>query len=102
MEKKVFPRPAVADQLENFVEARLHSEVNRSTYQTWEEDLVATVAQPAYVAINPKTGVVVGTFLRATLADDAPFIQFLADARANRDRAGDDELSRMLAPPSSK
>jgi len=90
MEQKVFHRPAVAGELARYVEARLHTDngVNGPELAALQRKMVGSVAQPFYVTINPKTGVKLGQFEGATLADDSPFIEFLASSYRDRNRSG--------------
>ncbi len=85
MEEKVFRRVAVATELMNFVEARLHTDhadaARRDAYKELQRRASGSLANPAYVAVEPRTGVRLGVFLGATLADDAPFARFLRAAR---------------------
>ena len=88
MEEKVFHRAAVAAELKNFVEARLHTDsgdsAKRSEFKALEMELASTQANPVYVILNPRTNTPLGIFEGATLLDDTPFIEFLRKARAAR------------------
>lgn len=101
MEEKVFRRVAVATELQHYVEARLHVDTGdaeqRARFVAMQERFAGN-ALPAYVAINPATGVRLGQFVGATLGDDTPFIDFLHEARRDRDRPGEDVLEWARAP----
>jgi len=86
MEEKVFPRPAVAEQLQHYVEARLHTDQapNVEENQALQQKLTQSVANPYYVIVDPRTEEVLGKFDHATLGDATPFINFLASGKANR------------------
>jgi hypothetical protein len=84
MEEKIFPLPAVAAQLQNFVEARLHTDQAKNVEEnrSLQQKLTQSVANPYYVIVDPKTERVLGRFDHATLGDPEPFIRFLQDAKA--------------------
>ena len=84
MEEKVFPRPAVAGELESYVEARLH--VDHKEWLELEKKMVQSVAQPYYLTLDPKTGELLERFEGATLASDQPFIDFLRTSREKAER----------------
>ncbi|MBI4880506.1 MAG: hypothetical protein HY812_12730 [Planctomycetes bacterium] len=96
MEEKVFRRVAVATELRDFVEARLHTDhadaARRNAYKELQRRASGSLANPAYVAVDPATGRKLGVFLGATLADDAPFARFLQAARDGRGAAGEQVL----------
>ncbi len=79
MEEKVFHRPAVAEELAGFVEARLHTDgrKNIEEIRRLQRELTKSVANPFYVTIDPSSGEKLEVFPRATLFDDQPFIDFL-------------------------
>ena len=85
MEMKVFPRPAVAAELSNYVEARLHTDGRKNIEDILElqKRLTQSVANPFYVAVDPKAEVILGKFDHATLSDDSPFVDFLKSSRAS-------------------
>ncbi len=87
MEEKVFPRPAVAEELAGFVEARLHTDgrKNIEEIKRLQRELTGSVANPFYVTIDPSSEERLETFEGATLLDDTPFIDFL---KASREKAG--------------
>jgi thiol:disulfide interchange protein DsbD len=83
MEEKIFPRPAVAAELEKYVEARLHTDggpqmaVNRGLQQR----LGGSVALPLYVIVDPRDERV----LRRTagLKPGDSFVSFLDPSKAD-------------------
>jgi len=79
MEEKVFPRPAVAAELERYVEARLHTDGQRNidAIRQLQKELTGSIANPYYVTIDPATGAKLGSFEGSTLLDDTPFVEFL-------------------------
>jgi len=79
MEEKVFFQPAVAGQLENYVEARLHCDKGprQKEYQELQMKLANTKAQPVYVIMDPEDEAPLGLRAGATLADPTPFIDLL-------------------------
>jgi len=85
MEEKVFRIAAVAAELQNFVEARLHTdsgdERKREEFKALERRLANSVANPVYVILDPKTERNLGVFEGATLADHTPFLEFLRQGR---------------------
>ncbi|MCP3917856.1 MAG: hypothetical protein GY711_20105 [bacterium] len=76
MEEKVFPRPAVAAVLENYVEARLHTDKHKHLRE-FQKELTQSVAQPVYLAVDPVSGTQYARHDGATLTSDQPFIDFL-------------------------
>jgi hypothetical protein len=85
MEEKVFRIAAVAAELENYVEARLHTDSGdkkkQEEFKSLEISLADTLANPVYVILDPKTEKKLGTFTGATLRDHTPFLRFLQQAR---------------------
>lgn len=58
MEEKIFLRPAVAAELNNFIEARLHTDGthNLEAIKALQKKLTGSVANPIYVIVDSKTG----------------------------------------------
>jgi hypothetical protein len=58
MEEKIFPRPAVAAELEKYVEARLHTDggPRETENQELQRTMAGSVANPIYVIVDPRTG----------------------------------------------
>jgi hypothetical protein len=58
MEEKIFRRPAVAELLRGFIEARLHYDTGPSPKQNVERErkLVGSIGTPTYVIVDPVTG----------------------------------------------
>jgi hypothetical protein len=87
MEQSVFPLPAVAGELQHFVEARLHADSHdpehRARIAVLIETMARTVAQPVFVALDPKTGAELGRYRGAALLDShiREFVEFLQLAR---------------------
>ena len=79
MEEKVFPKPAVAKELqEHFVEARLHTDAPSPVGENnmkRELDMIGSRANPYYLIVDPKTG----KSLRKTFGfmSEAKFLEFL-------------------------
>lgn len=84
MEEKVFRQPAVAAELQNVVEARLHTDGRRNLERilALQSELTGVTANPFYVLVDPKDGRVVARFAGAT-RDEQVFIQFLKSGRAS-------------------
>ncbi len=88
MEETIFPRPAVAGELQHFIEARLHSDARDDKLRARIAELIPAIAhgygQPIYVALDPETGVELGRYEGAALTrgDIRDFIAFLKSARA--------------------
>lgn len=81
MEEKVFHRAAVAAQLDNYIEARLHTDQGAPAAR-WREliqELAQTLANPTYVIVDPRDDEVLGIFEGGAVLNDAPFIAFLED-----------------------
>ena len=57
MEEKIFPSPAVAEELENYVEARLHTDgpPNRDANVELQVERTSSRANPIYLIVNPWT-----------------------------------------------
>lgn len=92
MEEGVFHHAAVAAELENYIEARLHTDsTDDERNERWQELQIKwtnTLGLPGFVAINPNGEVVLGKYLGATLANDQPFINLLANAWKDRNTVG--------------
>ena len=78
MEEKIFPRPAVARELqEKFIEARLHNdggpkmEENRKL----QDEKAGSKAAPIYVIIDPQTGQTLRK--KAGVMTESKFLDFL-------------------------
>ena len=58
MEEKIFPRPAVAAELQKYVEARLHTDggPREEENQELQKKMTGSVANPIYVIVDPRTG----------------------------------------------
>ena len=78
MEEKVFPQPAVAGVLKDFIEARLHTDGLGPRYERNKElqkKETGSSATPIYMIVDPKTGE--KRRLRAGLMAPDTFIKFL-------------------------
>lgn len=78
MEEKVFPRPAVAEELQkNYIEARLHTDGGPAVEHNkqLQKDMTRSVALPIYVIIDTKTGQPLRK--KAGLMKEADFLLFL-------------------------
>lgn len=53
MEDSVFPEPAVADALSNYVEARYHTDDDAS--RAVQRAMVGTISQPTFAIVDPDT-----------------------------------------------
>ena len=84
MEEKVFRQPAVAAELENVIEARLHTDGRRNLDRilALQSELTGVTANPFYVMVDPKSGQVVARFAGAT-RDEQTFIDFLRSGRSS-------------------
>ena len=88
MEETVFHRAAVAAQLENYTEARLHSDHGdralRNRWKALSQELANTLANPTFVIVDPRDDEKLAVFAEAGRAvlNDEPFIAFLAEAWA--------------------
>ena len=93
MELKVFPRPAVAGQLQYFTEARLHTDLpHKPELRELQVEMTGSVANPIYLALDPRTERVLARYDGATLVDDGPFIEFLKTARQRARNPGTGQL----------
>ena len=86
MEERIFPRSAVADELEDyFIESRLHMDgLKKDDFTDMQDKLVGTPATPSYVVVDPDTGKTLATHQLSTTVEDAVekgFLDFLAEAR---------------------
>lgn len=78
MEEKIFPRPAVAEELQkHFVEARLHTDGGpaKERNKVLQHDMTRSVANPIYVVVDPKTGKILRK--KAGLIPEDDFLLFL-------------------------
>lgn len=59
MEEKIFRRPAVAAELNEYIEARLHTDggARQTENQDLQRELAGTVALPTFVVVDPASGV---------------------------------------------
>ncbi|MFO0980780.1 MAG: hypothetical protein U1E76_03355 [Planctomycetota bacterium] len=82
MEEKIFHLPAVAAELKNWVEARLHTDGTHHLEEILklQDELSGSKANPVYVLVDPATGERLGRFEGAT-RDPDKFIAFLRSAR---------------------
>ena len=78
MEEKIFPRPAVARELqEKFIEARLHNdggprmEENRKL----QTEKAGSLASPNYLIVDPKSGQTLRS--RPGVMTESSFLEFL-------------------------
>ena len=59
MEQEVFPAPAVAEELKNFVEVRMHYdhhvEEKKENANKLQIELINSIGAPMYVLMNPTT-----------------------------------------------
>ena len=85
MEENFFPLPAVAGQLENMVEARLHNDGPvasiKERVQSLQQELTQSIATPIYLVMDPKTGTILGR-RDGSLFDEEGFADFLIKAVA--------------------
>lgn len=86
MENGVFRDSAVAEELSNFVEARLHVDGQGEPYHQQldlHKDMNQTTARPYFVVVDPDTRQPVARFSRALIPGEDPqtFIDFLRKAR---------------------
>jgi hypothetical protein len=86
MEQFIFRRPEVFRELENTVEARLHTDgfgdhrpISLAN-QKLQDELTDTLATPVYVVQDPRDGKVLGVF-RGSTPDAGAFAKWLEDAR---------------------
>lgn len=84
MEVSTFKHDAVAAQLANFIEARLHADAKdddlRADISERARVLAPTSATPVYVVLDPRSGRVLGRLEGASL-DPAAFAEFLASSK---------------------
>lgn len=78
MEEKIFHLPAVAAELNQIVEARLHTDglTNIERILALQEQLTGSRANPFYVLIEPTSMQILARFAGAT-RDERRFIDFL-------------------------
>ena len=86
MENKVFQDPAVAGELSNFIEARLHVDGSGKVYEdqlALHMEMNETSARPYFVVVNPGSLEPIQTFPRALVIGESyePFVSFLRKAR---------------------
>ena len=78
MEEKIFPRPAVARELQDhFIEARLHNDggPKREENRALQQEKAGSLASPNYLIIEPKTGETLRR--RAGVMTESRFLEFL-------------------------
>ena len=78
MEEKIFPRPAVARELqEKFIEARLHNDggPRKEENRILQEKKAGSMASPNYLIVDPKTGETLRS--RAGVMTESKFLEFL-------------------------
>ena len=78
MEEKIFPRPAVARELqEKFIEARLHNDggARMEENRALQKEKAGSLASPIYLIIDPKTGATLRK--RAGVMTESRFLEFL-------------------------
>lgn len=77
MEEKIFPRPAVAEELAKYIEARLHTDggPRQDENQKLQREMTGSIANPIYVIVDPQTGERVRVHAGFTPAER--FIDFL-------------------------
>jgi len=78
METSIFPHPAVAEVLESFVEARLHTDgrINIDRIREVRAELVGHETTPTYVLLDPVSGKTLAILDHATFDED-DFVDFL-------------------------
>lgn len=86
MENGVFQESAVAEELTNFIEARLHVDGIGPLYEQQLElhkEMNETTSRPFYVVLDPETRQPLARFGRALVPGESPqvFIDFLRKAR---------------------
>ncbi len=87
MEEITFPRPAVAEVLENhFVEARLHTDGKDNLDQILElqQRWTQSVATPSYVVVRPADEKVLGILIGAKSSEFLDFLQGSLDVQVSR------------------
>ena len=77
MEEKVFPRPAVAAELEKYVEARLHTDggPREQENKDLQKSMTGSLANPIYAIVDTKTGRKLR--VKAGLMSTETFVAFL-------------------------
>lgn len=78
MEEKIFPRPAVARELqEKFIEARLHNDggPSQAANRTLQEKMAGSLASPIYLIVDPRSGEKLRQ--RAGVMTESSFLEFL-------------------------
>ena len=78
MEEKIFPAPAVAEELQGFIEARMHTDHYDDKLKKMAQELqlrmVQSVGAPMYVIIDPSTEEILG---EAGYTSEEGFVAFL-------------------------
>ena len=76
MEKDIFLRPAVAGELNNLIEARLHYDGDHGVeVRKLQDEMTHSSANPIYLLIKPETGEVLRR--HDGYASEAQFLEFL-------------------------
>ena len=78
MEEKIFPRPAVARELqEGFIEARLHNDggPRMEENRTLQKEKAGSLASPNYLIVDPRSGETLRR--RAGVMTESTFHEFL-------------------------
>ena len=84
MESTIFPQPAVAGELQRFVEARLHTdhagnpELN-GKHKALQEQLIKSRSLPSYAILDPTSGRPVGPIFEGAKGGAEAFIAFLRE-----------------------
>lgn len=86
MENGVFQDSAVAEELTNFIEARLHVDGAGEKYEAQlalHQEMNETTSRPFYVVLDPASREPIARFRRALVPGESPqvFIDFLRKAR---------------------
>jgi hypothetical protein len=82
MEQSVFPSPAVAEELNRMIEARLHNDgPTPEVVRQLELDMVDSYATPVYVVLDPESGEQLGVQHGARDFSAEKFTAFLREAR---------------------
>lgn len=80
MEDKVFPLPAVADELNaHFIEARLHTDFEAN--MKLEDKLLKSFAVPSFAIVDPASGATLATNV-GWIPSEQGFLEFLQKARS--------------------
>ena len=91
MEVNVFPAPAVAEILNDMVEARLHTDIEDEAKNAENNrlhlELTSSVATPIYVVQDPVTGVRLVVQMKAEYLQPAKFAKYLGKASQKVARA---------------